>query len=66
MYVCNTTIPVISAHYSMHTMQNQSQVFDAKNSHLKINHNAMLFNIAPWSLNPQRTDLLSVNKVCKR
>ena len=44
------TIPVTSAHYSMHTMHHQSQVFHAKHSHLKINHNAALFTVALWML----------------
>ena len=56
-----STIPVITAQYFMHTMQHQSQVFDAKSTHLKINQNSTLFNIAPWTLDLNGTDLPSSN-----
>ena len=35
----HTFVRVLAAHYTMHTMQLEDQVFDARSTHLKNNHN---------------------------
>ena len=36
-------VQVLAAHYAMHAMQLENQIFDAKSTHLKNNH-----NLTPW------------------